>query len=205
MSLVKLIRFESAEFEREQDNLRLITLREEEYQRGYQDGMAEMEMKYQAETEMKAREIIDNINQLSSQVRSIAAQIEGQAGDLAAAAVSGVLPELARRGLAEEMALAVRDLVGRLEPPHLRISGPEKLLEAIKLHLDQTGPDKSLLPITFEADEAAVQGHATLEWPSGRAEFSHGDMLEQVTASLNSLMAEKPSEMTNNLPEGVPS
>jgi len=203
MSLVQLIRFESVEVEAEREDQLLLEQTEKDYQRGYQEGIAEMERKYKIETETKARTIVAGIAQLSDRIHAISTTIEGQAGELAASAINSVLPELARRGLAGEMALAVRELVGHLEPPQLRITGPEMLLDAIKLQLDLTDSTTPLLPIELDVDKEAAEGHATLEWPTGRAELAHGDVLERVITSLNSLMNSSEKKHAPNTQEGA--
>lgn len=127
-------------------------------------------------------------------------RLAGEVGAALRAATAALLPRLARRGLADEVAQLSEEILARAACAEAELSVAPDLVEEAEASL--AALDLKSATLTIRADAALGPLTARLRWPDGLAEFDAEDAATRILARLDAA-AEEPRNAADAAPDLV--
>jgi hypothetical protein len=168
--------------------------RRESFDAGRTQGFAEGRRAALEEAEVRlARELPDLLVDLggaAAAVDRVKRACERDALRLTEAALRQMLPIIAERGLGQEAAALVAEVIANLPAPVIEVRAAHRTREAIERHCGQ-------LPagVTLATDAELPEGGVRCVWANGQARFDGASVTEAVLTILDRRLDQDPSQL----------
>jgi BMFP domain-containing protein YqiC len=159
-------------------------VRREGFEAGRAQGLAEGRRAALAEAEVRLAhdlpDLIANLGGAAAEIARVKLACERDAALLAATALRQMLPIVAERGLGQEAAALVAEVLANAPAPAIEVRAPARIREAIER---RCAPLPSGVTLVVDAD--VPDGGVRCAWTNGGARFDGAAMTEAILAILD--------------------